>query len=128
MEYEWPKKTKSLETLTNSIEGFLRKKDFSVRIVQVTDKIDTTRILAIPTMRTEIRETIKIEVRKTSEGIAISFAAADRAEDMVKLGILSQILVGGALLRKGVNTKEKAQALEADFWAYTQEIIASLDS
>jgi hypothetical protein len=126
MQYEWPRKIKNPETLFSYAEDFFKKRFFNVRTVVPTSNTDVTKILAIPTLKTEIRETIKVEVRETPEGIAINFVTADKADESVKLGLLSQILIGGALLLKGVNTKEKIERLENEFWTYIQEFIAGL--
>jgi len=126
MRYEWPKKTQNLQVLIDSIADFFRTKCFTVRTAADPDKKETVKILAIPTIKTEIRETIKVEVSRTLEGIAIGFLTTDKAEETIKLGVISQILVGGLLLMKGANKKEKIEALETEFWTHVQMLIADL--
>jgi len=126
MRYEWPKKTQNVQVLVGSIANFFRTKCFTVRTVADPDKKETVKILAIPTIRTEIRETIKVEVSRTLEGIAVGFLTTDNAEDTIKLGVISQILISGLLLMKGANKKEKIENLETEFWTHVQEFIAGL--
>lgn len=126
MRYEWPKKTQNLQVVVDSIADFFRTKHFTVRTATDTEKKETVKILAIPTMETEIREAIKVEVSRTLEGIAVSFLTTDKAEETMKLGVISQILISGLLLMKEANKKEKIGALETQFWAHVQEFIAGL--
>jgi hypothetical protein len=126
MRYEWPKKTQNLQVLVDSIADFFRTKCFTVRTAADPDKTETVKILAIPTIKTEIRETVGVEVSRTHEGIVIGFLAADKAEETIKLGVISQILIGGILLMKGASKKEKIDTLETEFWTHVQELIAGL--
>jgi len=126
MRYEWPKKIRNLQVLVDSIADFFRTKCFTARIAPDPEKRETVKILGIPTIKTEIRETIKVEVSRTAEGIAVDFLTTDKAEEMIKLGVISQILIGGLLLMKGANKKEKIETLETEFWTHVQEFIAGL--
>jgi len=123
MHYEWTKRNIDLETLVKHVEEYLRTKGFEAAI----PSRDSTRIevLAIPTEATETRHTVRIELSKTATGISVNFASTSKVEESIKLGILSQFVLGGAIVAKSVSTKEKLEALETQFWTDIQEFIAS---
>ncbi|MCJ7719513.1 hypothetical protein MUO69_06250 [Candidatus Bathyarchaeota archaeon] len=123
MRYEWPGKDLDLGTLVKHIEEFLKARNFIAETPTPGDSTKT-EVLAIPTGTTEIRNVVRIEASKTTDGVAINFASTGRAEESIKLGMIYQFALGGAILAKSVSTKEKLDALETEFWAYIQEFIA----
>jgi hypothetical protein len=127
MQYEWTKKIENPKALINSIEEFLRRSKFDVEITAPNDD-SQFKILAIPTTKTEIREPFTIEVKKMANVTIIDFAPTNKNEESIKIGILSQFIIGGLLLMKGANRKEKMDVLETEFWTHVQEFIASLHS
>jgi len=127
MQYEWAKKIENLKLLINSIEEFLRRKRFNVKTTASNGE-SQFKTLAIPTMETEVRQPFTIEVKRTTNGTTIDFAPTNKNEESIKIGILSQFMIGGLLIMKGANKKEKLDALETEFWAQIQEFIASLNS
>lgn len=124
MRYEWPKRLPKLETLATHIEEFLRKKNF---IVETTpqDANRKIRVLALPTASSEVGQAIRIEISETSDGTTVDFVPTSRADESIRLGMLYQFLVGGALMARSVRVKEKLEALDTEFWNSVQEFIAS---
>jgi hypothetical protein len=127
MQYEWAKKIENLKLLINNIEEFLRRNKFNVKTTASNDE-SQFKILAIPTTETEIRQPFTIEVKRTTNGTTIDFAPTNKNDESIKIGILSQFMIGGLLIMKGANKKEKMDALETEFWAHIQEFIAGLNS
>jgi len=124
MQYEWQKRLQKPEILTSHIEEFLRKRSFVVETIPQADSAKV-KILALPTKDSEIGQAILVEVSETSGGTVVDFASTTRAEESMRLGMLSQFLGGGILLAKSVSVKEKLQALETEFWSSLQEFISS---
>jgi hypothetical protein len=124
MQYEWLKKLPNLEIVVDYIEEFFRKKNFAVETIP-QDAKTKIRILALPTEKSEIGQLIRIEVSETLKGTSVDFMPTSRADESIRLGILTQMMFGGLLMAKSANTKEKLDALETEFWNNLQEFIAS---
>jgi hypothetical protein len=127
MQYEWAKKIENPKNLINSIEEFLRRNKFDVKTTASNNETQF-KILAVPTTETEVRQPFTIEVKKTTNGTIIDFAPKNKNEESIKMGILSQFMMGGLLILKGANKKEKMDTLETEFWVHIQEFIANLHS
>jgi len=123
MQYEWPKKLKKLETLTNYIEEFFRKEGFVVETIPRNDDAKI-RIMALPTQNSKVEQALRIEVAETPSGTTVDFVSSTRADESIRLGVLSQFLAGGTLLARSAKVKEKTEALETKFWNSLQEFIA----
>jgi hypothetical protein len=124
MQYEWSKKLHKLETLVNHVEEFLRKKNYTVETISQDDARKTI-ILALPSEKSVVGQAIRVEVSETVNGTAVDFVSTSRADESMRLGMIAQFLVGGALMAKNVNVKEKLEALETEFWSSIQEFISS---
>lgn len=128
MRYEWQKNIQKLDTLVTQIEDFFEKKNFDVRTLLPTSEGKNIKILAIPTPRTEIGEKMVIEVSKTPKGVAIELSTSEKNENTTKLGLITQMLMGGPLIRKGARATEQVDPIENELLAYIQELISSLQS
>ncbi len=122
MQYEWPKKLDNLGSLVNHIAEFFRRKSFDAEIIEDTNA--RISILAYPTEKSEGGHMIRVRVTETLKETIIDFMSTSRADESVRLGILSQFLGGGSLTARSTNLKEDLEALETEFWTDIQQFIA----
>jgi len=125
MQQEWLKKLPKLEILADHVEDFFRKENFTVETIP--PQVDKARItiLALPTEKSATGQSIRVEISETLNGTAVDFVPTSRAEDSIRLGIVAQFLIGGAIMARSLDVVEKLRALETEFWNNLQEFIAS---
>jgi hypothetical protein len=127
MRTEWPKRTNNLETIREHVEDFLKKRYFDVETLMVDGEGEkTAKIVAMPTVKTKVGERVRVEISETLRGIMVNFASTTKAEESIRLGLLSQLLVGGALVSRGLKVKEELEAFENEFWNDMQEFMADV--
>lgn len=123
MQYEWPKKLDNLGSLANYTAEFFRRKSFDVEIVE--DASAGISVLACPTKKSASGHMIRVRISKSPNGTIVDFTLTSKADESMRLGILSQFLGGGSLTVKSTHLKEDLEALETEFWNSIQEFIAS---
>lgn len=125
MQYEWPKKLPKLELLLDHVKEFFEKRNYNVETIPREDASAKIIILALPTEKSMTGMPIRIDVSETLRGTVVNFASTSRADESLRLGMLTQFLGGGAITAINVNKKEKLEAMETEFWSDIQEFIAS---
>jgi hypothetical protein len=124
MQYEWLKKLPNLKVLVDHVEEFLRRKNYAVETIPQEANTEIS-ILALPTEKSVTGQPLRIKVSETPNGTAVDFMPTSRADESIRLGMLTQFLGGGSLTVRSVGLKEKLEALETEFWNDLQEFISS---
>jgi len=123
MQYEWKNRQTNREILSQQIEKFFNKNNFTTE----TQKENTHfKILATPTKKTGIKEKIEIEIQSTKDGFAVDLKTIEKAQTSVKLGLLSSFFLGGSLLLRSLRSKEELDKLQNKFWLHVQEYVSTL--
>jgi N12 class adenine-specific DNA methylase len=121
MRYQWPISNINLEKISEKIAEFFKNKNFSTKIVMHENE---AIISATPNINTEIQEKIAVKLERKEKRLTINFSSAEEKEKRIKIGMLLTFLLGGTLLLKELKEKEKIDALQEEFWAHVQKLLA----
>jgi hypothetical protein len=112
-----------LESLSELVEVFLKKRGFRIR---KSCSLNGFEISTLPNAYNELSGVISVEIVGTSNSFEVAFSAKDDGRNMMRLGLLSQLFGGGFLIRKGLNRQEAIEKLEKEFHEYLQQSVAWL--
>lgn len=127
MRYEWKTEKPMMEHLIKGISEFFSRRNFKIE-TQPLERSGKVKIYAIPSKASKFQERIEIELIKTEKGIEVNFVSIERKNKKILNQMLLTFLFGGAILLKEVESKEKLDILQEEFWSYVQSIISNLNN
>jgi len=125
MKDSWKGKNINLSLLTDRIMQFFILKGFKVSLKKKKGKYS---IIAIPQRFHEITEKVSVNVLGESDNFTIEFVAGSFSRALVLHAPFLSLILGGYLVKKGITSLEKLEALEKEFWSYVDETILFLES
>jgi len=123
MEDRWTGKNIDLDLLSQFIVQFFKEKKF---ITFLQRKSKEYVIVAVPKRSHKIVEKIFVYVRGKPEDFSVKFVSGARSRSFVRLGTFLTFLGGGFLVLKGLESQEKLEKLEKEFWRYIDIVIWQL--
>ncbi|MCD6241628.1 hypothetical protein J7K27_09015 [Candidatus Bathyarchaeota archaeon] len=121
MHYQWETKKLNVEELSQEIEEFLKRRNFSV--IKEKEK-QQVNIYALPTKKSKIPYKVEIELEKRENTLTLTFLPSEKIDSTIKIGLASTFLFGGIMILRGIKYQEKMEKLEKELIQFIQQYIS----
>jgi hypothetical protein len=120
---KWINDNVDLSVLSQNIAEFFQEMKF---LVSLKEDRNGFTVVASPRNIHGIAENITVKVSGSPNDFSVEFVAGSRSNSLVRIGSLLSLIGGGFLVIKGLDSLEKLEALEKNFWIYVHRAVAEL--
>jgi len=124
MQKRWRGKNVNLNELSDRVEDFFKEKGFLTKRVESAE--EHTILWAPQRVAKNVEQAMRTRVIGDSNDFVIELVASELTNRSIRLGMLTKPFGGGYFLLKSLRLREALEKIENEFWAYTEEKVASL--